>query len=403
MKRKIKLALCLALCCGAITGCSTPEEKLKDYIAGQMSSAISSVISSESNANNNLTTGDLVNGPSSSVESSLTEPDKKKLKDYEELGMQFFKSLQKKDWDSIMSMIALQPVNFVNAEDLEWVLPRTSVAELAQSTDKIEFVESELTDKDKFIYTVTCECDGSEYQIDVQLGNDNVYKVLWNDAVITGATLKIPKGNTCEYKGVTYEWSDLPEKTVDKDFIHYEAKVSAVRRPLCLNIYNEIGDVYNTPEEDAWLISDEKNWHVARINFDSGSEKSMQLKKDATQLYVSMYTALEEGKGSNGLMPYVASSVPMDKINQIVDKYNEGSHYDHKFQINLDKATVCAYGDIYYIFCSDAIKGTYGYGTYRGFLSDDFKADFVITFVYEDGQPKYTGCYGNERFMWKNF
>lgn len=410
MKKYVSLMLCLATCV-SLTGCAGGA-KIGVSGADDMSSAVDVANSVIDEADSQGSESDAyVESASSAVEeSSVAEDNTANLSKYEQVGMSFLNAVQKKDWDTVMTMLPIQTVNFVTPADLDWVLPRTTLSELGDSTSQIEFKRSELTDSDNFIYTIYASCGGSDYTAQVKLMDDNSYKALWDDAMCYDLTLKVPVGITATYGDIVVTSEGLTEKDTYLEMPCYATACSFPRRPITVTITNQLGDSV----ERECTIPDSKVLTLA-AEMNRSTERATQIFNDCYKLYTTLYTLIDQGATDAELLPYFASDVSMDYIKTVRTAHeeaadrNEHKNYEFDPAMNLeptraDGSLSMLGGDSFYINIQDGISGSLDYGYGAAIRRKEFSPrDIVFIVRYEDGEMKLCNTYGNETYLFGKF
>lgn len=408
MKKKISLILCFAICCSmALTGCGSKTEQ--------------SETPTNSTVTSNVTVSEDTNTPTSSVaetpsttttatESTASEADVSKLSKEEALGLQFLTAVQKKDWDTVHSCLATQTVDFITNEDLEWILPRTELADLADSTGTITVEGSELVDKEQMKYAISCSCDGKDYTVDVRMMDDNSLRVFWDEAVISDATAIMPKGCTIEYEGIQYKVDDLGKDCVNAVALPCrEAPCSLVRRPSTCTVANTLGD-----KAELELSVNDENVLKMFAKMDIASERAKEIMTDAYKMYTELYTALDTGASDAKILSYLASDVPTEYITTLRNnhevKQDNNEHKNYKFN-SIDFTNIAdgsevsiEGGEAFYLYMKGVSSGTLDYGYGHAMSNTTFSGrDILLVIRYEDGKAKLVNVNGNEKAIFGRF
>lgn len=397
MKKYVSIMLCLATCI-SLAGCAGGT-KTNESGTDATSSAID-VADSQVSDNSEYVESD----------SSVVEDDTASLSKYEQVGMNFLNAVQKKDWDTVMTLLPIQTVNFVTPADLDWVLPRTTLSELGDSTSQIEFNRSELTDSDNFIYTIYASCGGSNYTAQVKLMDDNSYKALWDDAICYDLTLKVPEGITATYGDIVVTSEGLTEKDTYLEMPYYVTKCSFPRRPITVTIANQLGD---NVERECSVPDSGKLTLDAHLN--KSTERATQIFNDCYKLYTTIYTLVDQGATDADLLPYFASDTSMDYIKTVRAAHdesqdrNEHENYSFSPTVNLeltrdDNTLLMIGGEAFYISVDKGVSGSLDYGYGAAIRRREFSnRGFLAVVRYENGEMKLCNTYGNETYLFGKF
>lgn len=401
---KIIKSLCIGLCVLSLTGC------------GENNS--SAVQNTENSVNTEASYSEIIDTPddtdidteSNSETDSKSDTDSSvktnNLKEYERLGVTFLNAVKQKDWDAVISCLALRPINFVNAEDLEWVLPRTALIDLADKTDDVIFESSALTDNDAFVYTVKCSVGSDNYDVSVKLMDDNTYKVLWKDAIIHNWEVHMPDGCTIDYKGNTYSADDFPDTTDWYGVPQKVALASAVKRPMDINATNRLGDTVTRS-----VIYDSDAEYTALVGGISlTEERAEEVIRDAFNVYSKLFTALENEAPTEEILTYLSSDWSIDGVaslretNSHKPNNNEFRNYTFRLDRISDECEArIVGGNDFYVWVAGTY-GTYESGYGRSIREKTYEGrplSMVIT--YEDGKAKFKTAPDAIEYMFARF
>lgn len=392
MKKKLGIILCLVACL-LMSGCDNASDT--------------------TNSSTNTTTTSSISIEDVSSDTSSDKDEEKpevSLTAYDELAMTFFNAIKSQNWDDVKNTLYLNTMDFTTTADLEWVLPRTSLAELANNENEIIFDSHLVTDKDNFIYEVTASCDNQLYKVNVKLCDDNSYKVVWKEAIYNDVTFKISDGITVSYGDKSYISEDLNERESIYGVPFYVTDGSMVKRPITVKVTNALGD---TATKDISL-TDNANASIDFIaELDNTSKRCLQIIEDAYTLYRETYLKVDSEAPNDEILEYLASDVSVDYISTLRQAHTVSDGVQPKnyelsptlnFNTNTKYLAKMLDSNTYYVYVQDAVSGTVvsGYGTAAS-RKDFTGKGFLIIMRYEDNVPKLCGTNGNESLMYRRF
>ena len=283
----------------------------------------------------------------------------------------FVDAIKAKNYDAIIQCLNIDAdKSFVSAEDIEFALPRSSFADLADDSIKdstADFSSSYQTGDDHTTVTVVCKKDDKEVantEIKTILNDKNEWKIDTNDFYYQNYSFRTPGNVEVSVNG----------KTVDKEFISksktgglgtscdwtlpYVGKKEAKIKLTCANYTFETS--LTTTENNTLADKGEDTY---KVFYDIEADEQEKIFKSIKDTWNAMYKDWLAGKNANDLLNgYLSDDADPDIATRIIDGFksmsDQGSNGNDKF--NMVTVQARPDGSVQYI-TDELIGVNFGY------------------------------------------